>query len=197
MPDTAAADTDRDPAVMLRIARTATGRLRLAMGAIICCIISPVAAAPTPKSIAVLAQFCMTTPKTPKNVKCFWERSNATTVLDNLLQSARASVLAARDQGRHSALNMAAFALNADGVRALIAAGADVQNPDTNKHRPLHHAVLSPYKDKAVEQLATVKALLASGALADAKDKFGKSALDIAASAKLSSEVIAALSAGS
>lgn len=164
------------------------------VAAIICCSY-PISAAPTPKSVAQLAQFCMRTPKTPKNVKCFWERADATTALESLLISSRASVLAARDQGRHSALNMAAFALNADGVRALIAAGADVQNPDNNKHRPLHHAVLSPYfKDKAVEQLSIVKALLAGGALANAKDKFGKSALDIATSAKLSSEVIAALS---
>ena len=90
---------------------------------------------------------------------------------------------------------MAAFALNSAGVRALIAAGADVQNPDINKHRPLHHAVLSrPYsKDNDAAQLATIKALLAGGALANAKDKFGKSALDIAISAKLSPEVIAAL----
>jgi len=47
-----------------------------------------------------------------------------------------------------------------------------VNNPDINYHRPLHHTALSPHgKARSDDQLAIVRALIAAGAKADAKDK--------------------------
>ena len=110
----------------------------------------------------------------------FWMRPNATAELAELLAGpSRDAVLSARDRSKHSALNMAAFRGHLDGVLALIAAGADVHNPDLNLHRPLHHSVLGPTPHAEI-----VRALLAAGAtLQTAKD--GKTPLQIAQAKKL------------
>ena len=93
-----------------------------------------VRAAPT--GIDILCAFCSRPP-------CFWDSPSAVTDLQALLASSKAEVLAARDKATHSAMNIAAYHLNVEGVKALIAAGADVSNPDKNGHRPLRHKVLS------------------------------------------------------
>ena len=105
----------------------------------------------------------------------FWMKENATAELAEALASwRRADVLAARDRSNHSALNMAAYRSHLDGVRALIAAGADVNNPDLNKHRPLHHSVLSLKPSPEI-----VRTLLEAGASVRA-DKKGSTPLDYA-----------------
>jgi hypothetical protein len=108
----------------------------------------------------------------------FWRTTTAPAELSRMLSSSHADVIAARDVANHSALNMAAYNANLQGVQALVAAGADVSNPDKNLHRPLHHAVLGMTPSAEV-----VSALLAAGADASAKDRFGKSPLAIAAKA--------------
>ena len=105
----------------------------------------------------------------------FWDTSNAITELKAYIDREHDAVLAVRDKDNHSALNIAAYKGNIDGVRALIAAGADVNNADVNFHRPLHHAVLS-----SSPRADVVKALLAAGARRTEKDRFGKTALDYA-----------------
>ena len=125
---------------------------------------------PATSAIVLLAAFCKSTkpPKPP----CFWDRPTAVSELNELLSTSKPAVLAVRDKAKHSALNIAAFHLNVAGVQALIAAGADVNNPDINNHRPLHHTALSPHgKARSDDQLAIVRALIAAGAKADAKDK--------------------------
>ena len=117
-----------------------------------------------------LALFCKSRPSPAP--PCFWDRPAAITELEHLLASSKAEVLAVRDQANHSALNIAAFHLNAAGVRALITAGADVNNADINGHRPLHHSALSPQGGThPSEQLLVVEALLAAGASPEATDK--------------------------
>lgn len=119
---------------------------------------------PTPcRGVACLAEF-----SSP-----FWDAPNATSKLATHLMDDREAVLGARDRSSHSALNMAAFRSNVGGVKALIAAGADVDNPDRNLHRPLHHSVLGPMPKAEV-----VRALLAAGATRNATAKDGKTALD-------------------
>ena len=83
-----------------------------------------VRAAPT--GIDVLCAFCSRPP-------CFWDSPSAVTDLQALLASSKAEVLAARDKATHSAMNIAAYHLNVEGVKALIAAGADVSNPDKKR----------------------------------------------------------------
>ena len=58
-----------------------------------------------------------------------------------MLSHSKEAVLAARDKAKHSALNIAAWHGNVEGVKLLIAAGADANNADVNGHRPLHHAL--------------------------------------------------------
>ena len=95
----------------------------------------------------------------------FW-RSEETAVskLKVMLENSRQDVLAIRDKAKHSALNVAAWQGNVEGVKLLIAAGADVNNADVNGHRPLHHAVRAK-KPK----LQIVQALLAAGAMPSAR----------------------------
>ena len=98
----------------------------------------------------------------------FWTTPTALAELKEYLERSRDQVLAVRDKVNHSALNIAAFKGNIDGVKALIAAGVDVNNPDANNHRPLHHAVLSPEPRPEI-----VQALLAAGARSGEQDKSG------------------------
>ena len=73
-----------------------------------------VRAAPT--GIEKLCAFCNRAP-------CFWDSPSAVTDLQALLAASKAEVLAARDKATHSAMNIAAYHLNVEGVKALIAAG--------------------------------------------------------------------------
>lgn len=110
----------------------------------------------------------------------FWTTPDAVPLLTKMLAQSRAGVIQARDKSGHSALNMAAFHGSVDGVKALIAAGADVNNPDINRHTPMHHAVLSrrlPAGESS--HVAIIRALLAANAtLSTAKD--GTTALSLA-----------------
>lgn len=144
---------------------------------------SKVRAAPT--GIEKLCSFCAKPP-------CFWDSPSAVADLQALLVSSKAKVLAARDKTKHSAMNIAAFHLNVEGVKALIAAGADASNPDKNGHRPLHHTVLSKQarignrdqKAIARDQKAIVEALIAAHADPGAKDVSGKTPADICGAIK-------------
>ena len=110
----------------------------------------------------------------------FWTTPDAMPRLTKMLAVSRAGVTAARDKGLHSALNMAAFYGNVDGVKALIAAGADVNNPDVNGHTPMHHALLSrSLPASETVQAAIIRSLLAANAtVSTAKD--GTTALSLA-----------------
>ena len=145
-------------------------------GFVLCSIITLVAtqalgrskARAAPTGIERLCSFCARPP-------CFWDQPGAVAELQALLVSSKAEVLAARDKAKHSAMNFAAFHLNVEGVKALIAAGADVSNPDKNGHRPLHHTVLSKQAGaRPGDQKAIVEALIAAGADPGAKDVSGK-----------------------
>ena len=135
-----------------------------------------VRAAPT--GIEKLCAFCNRPP-------CFWDSPSAVTDLQALLASSKAEVLAARDKATHSAMNIAAYHLNVEGVKALIAAGADVSNPDKNGHRPLHHTVLSKQgRARPGDQKAIVEALITARADPGAKDVSGKTPADICGASK-------------
>ena len=137
---------------------------------------SKVRAAPT--GIEKLCAFCARPP-------CFWDSPSAVADLEAMLVSSKAEVLAARDKAKHSAMNIAAFHLNVEGVKALIAAGADASNPDKNGHRPLHHTVLSEQGvTRPGDQKAIVEALIAAHADPGAKDVSGKTPADICGASK-------------
>ena len=137
---------------------------------------SKVRSAPT--GIEKLCAFCSRPP-------CFWDSPSAVTDLQALLASSKAEVLAARDKATHSAMNIAAYHLNVEGVKALIAAGADVSNPDKNGHRPLHHTVLSKQGGaRPGDQKAIVEALITARADPGAKDVSGKTPADICGASK-------------
>lgn len=131
-----------------------------------------------PTGVEKLCAFCSRPP-------CFWESPGAVADLHAMLASSKAEVLAARDKAKHSAMNIAAYHLNVEGVKALIAAGADASNPDKNGHRPLHHTVLSKQGGaRPGDQKAIVEALIAASADPGAKDVSGKTPADICGASK-------------
>ena len=131
-----------------------------------------------PTGVEKLCAFCSRPP-------CFWESPSAVADLQAMLASSKAEVLAARDKAKHSAMNIAAYHLNVEGVKALIAAGADASNPDKNGHRPLHHTVLSKQGGaRPGDQKAIVEALIAARADPGAKDVSGKTPADICGASK-------------
>jgi ankyrin repeat protein len=137
---------------------------------------SKVRAAPT--RVDKLCAFCTRPP-------CFWDSPSAVAELQALLVSSKAEVLAARDRAKHSAMNIAAFHLNVEGVKALIAAGADASNPDKNGHRPLHHTVISKQGGaRPGDQKAIVEALMTARADSGAKDVSGKTPADLCGASK-------------
>jgi hypothetical protein len=131
-----------------------------------------------PTGVEKLCAFCSRPP-------CFWDSPGAVVDLQAMLASSKAEVLAARDKAKHSAMNIAAYHLNVEGVKALIAAGADASNPDKNGHRPLHHTVLAKQGGaRPGNQRAIVEALIAARADPGAKDVSGKTPADICGASK-------------
>ena len=101
---------------------------------------------------------------------------NATALLE--LKMLLPAAINATDDSNHQPLNMAAYWGNLDAVRALLEAGADVSHGDINYHKPLHHAVYSDAPEPVISTI--IGLLLQAGASPTAKDRFGKSAYDIA-----------------
>ena len=137
---------------------------------------SKVRSAPT--GIEKLCAFCSRPP-------CFWDSPSAVTDLQALLASSKAEVLAARDKATHSAMNIAAYHLNVEGVKALIAAGADVSNPD-KKRTPTAapQGALKTGGARPGDQKAIVEALITARADPGAKDVSGKTPADICGASK-------------
>ena len=116
----------------------------------------------------------------------------------SILKGRPAEALAVRDGAKHSAVNMAARYGNPRAVEALLAAGGDARNADVNGHTPIHHAVLSlapnrkgparlgapPPEAFGPAAARTIRALLAAGADANARDKNGATPLALLRSAR-------------
>jgi len=118
----------------------------------------------------------------------FWSsKETAITKLKGMLSHSKEAVLAARDKAKHSALNIAAWHGNVEGVKLLIAAGADANNADVNGHRPLHHALHAQQPKPEI-----VQALLDAGASPGAMAKDSETALGRAKSKGLT-EIVSIL----